>query len=620
MAPRRWRFRRRPLDGCQPARKRSPQRLRGVPFLRRIAARHTLLHDLRVRRGRVHTRRPLSVPRLPWLRFLSATAIGVAWAVSFPRPGVAGFAWIVPGLLLAVTGGIPSGLAFRVGYIGALAHFLVSLSWLRFIPFPAGAFAGWFLLSLFLALFPPLWALACWRFAQRLGLQATAQATPGWMDLADRLMALPWVRLNVWFLLCAAAWVTWEMLITRLFGGFPWNLLGASQYRMIPLIQIASATGVYGVSFLVVWFSVSLVTAVVFLARDPDRPALWRRPLVFPALMVVATAGSGFLGIASDTPQPRQLRIALIQPSIPQTVIFDPDATTNRFETLLQLTEQALAAQPDLVLWPEASLPGGISQQDFDRLTARIREAKVWMIFGSDDVEEDPPVAPGAEPSTRAYNAAFLVNPEGQVVAKYQKRRLVMFGEYIPFGRWFPFLQRLAPIGDGFHPGAKPVPFSLGSLDVTTSALICFEDNFPQEAREHAAAALDFLVNLTNNGWFGESSAQWQHAANATFRAIETGIPLIRSCNNGLSCWIDARGRMHSARIAEGRNIYDAGFEIISVAFGRPRPTLFLRVGDAFGWGCVLATFWYLRPRQFAVARSAGTPSRNPAPSPSPFP
>lgn len=545
------------------------------------------------------------MPRLPWLRFLTAAAIGIGWALCFPRPGIAGFAWVVPGLLLAVTGGSPSGLAFRVGYIGALAHFLVSLSWLRFIPFPAGAYAGWFCLSLFLALFPPLWALACWAFARRLGLAIRANEAAPWTRVADALIALPWVRLNVWFLLCAAAWVTWEMLITRLFGGFPWNLLGASQYRMIPLIQIASATGVYGVSFLVVWFSVSLVTSVLFLTREPDRPNLWRRPMVFPALMVVATAAGGFFAVLSDTPQPRQLKVALVQPSIPQTVIFDPDATTNRFETLFRLTEQALAAQPDLVLWPEASLPGGLSQEDFDRLTRRIREAKVWMIFGADDVEDDPPPAPGIEPTTRAYNAAFLVNPEGQVVAKYHKRRLVMFGEYIPFGRWLPFLQRLAPIGDGFYPGAKPVPFRMDSLNVTTSALICFEDNFPQEARDHAAAALDFLVNLTNNAWFGESSAQWQHAANAIFRAIETGLPLIRSCNNGISCWIDARGRVHSARIAEGRNVYDPGFEIVSVAYGQRRSTLFQRLGDVFGWTCVMATFFFLRP----LRRSGESPS-----------
>ncbi len=538
----------------------------------------------------------MSALRPPWLRFLLAVVTGAAWALSFPLPGIAGFAWIVPGLLLAVTAGAPAGLAYRAGYIAALTHFLVSLSWLRFIPFPAGAYAGWFLLSLFLALFPPLWALACWRFAERLGLVPSEPRATSWTALADALRQGSWLRLNAWFLLCAAAWVTWEMMITRLFGGFPWNLLGASQYRMIPLIQFASVTGVYGVSFLIAWFSVSLGTAVLFLARDPDRTLLWRRPLVFPALMVAATAAGGFFGIQTDSPQPRRIQIALIQPSIPQTVIFDPDATTNRFETLYRLTEQALAAKPDLVIWPEASLPGGLSQEDFDRLASRIREAGVWMIFGSEDVEATADSPTGTKRNPKAFNGAFLLNPQGRVASIYHKRRLVMFGEYIPFGRWFPFLQRLAPIGDGFHSGEKPVPFRMDSLDVETSALICFEDNFPQEAREHAAAGLDFLVNLTNNAWFGESSAQWQHVANAIFRSIETGLPLVRSCNNGISCWIDARGRLHSARLAEGRNVYDAGFEIVSVPFGRRPNTMFQRFGDVFGWSCVVATLAFLRP------------------------
>ncbi|MGE4181764.1 MAG: apolipoprotein N-acyltransferase [Limisphaerales bacterium] len=555
----------------------------------------------------------MSVPRPPWLRFVFALLTGVIWALAFPRAGIAGFAWLVPGLLLAVTSGAPEGLAFRTAYVAGLTHHLISLSWLRFIPFPAGAYAGWFSLSLFLALLPGLWVVACWRMARRLGFGiAPAKELIPWTTVADRFMALPWSRLNVWFLVCAASWVAWEMFITRFCGGFPWNLLGVSQYRMIPLIQIASATGVYGVSFLVAWFSVSLLTALLFLARDPDRPALWRRPLVFPALIVVATAAGGFAAVSTDAPQPRRLKVALVQPSIPQTVIFDPDATTNRFETLYRLTDQALAAQPDLILWPEASLPGGLSEEDFERLRRRLREAKVWMILGSDDIEEEAAGEPVGEPrgesSSRAYNAAFLINPEGRLAAKYHKRRLVIFGEFIPLRRWFPFLQRLAPIGDGFHPGARPVPFHMESLGITTSPLICFEDNFPQEARDHARALLDFLVNLTNNAWFGESSAQWQHAANSVFRTIETGLPLVRCCNNGLSCWIDSRGRLHSARLAEGRDIYAAGFEIVSVAFGNRRSTFFQRFGDVFGWFCVAATVAFLIPLPPPLTRSKSRP------------
>lgn len=532
---------------------------------------------------------------IPW-RFALAAGVGVLWALSFPLPGIAGFAWGVPGLLLAVSASDDGGLSFRAAYVAGAVHYLISLSWLRFIPFPAGAYAAWFALSLFLALFPALWTWLCWRAVRSLGIlpDRSPRRGSGWKELADALAATPWWRLNLWFLACGAAWVSWEMTQARLFGGFPWNLLGTSQYRLLPLIQIAAFTGVHGVTFLIVWFSVSLLTASLLLLRFPDRPVAWRRPLVFPALVMVIVSAGGFLSLLGRPQPTRHLSVALIQPSIPQTLIFDPGGATNRFETLLKLTEQALATRPDLVLWPEASLPGGLSRDNFEQLVERIREAKAWMIFGADEIEEI--TTDQGAPEVRAYNAAFLLNPQGEVAASYRKQRLVMFGEYIPLVRWLPFLRHLSPIGDGFQSGPGPVPFPLGDLGVTTSVLICFEDNFPQGARTHAGSSVDFLVNLTNDAWFGRSSAQWQHAANAAFRAIENGRPLIRSCNNGISCWIDSRGRLYSVRLADNRDVYDAGFETLSVPIAPVTATFYNQYGDVFGWVCVLATVAGIKP------------------------
>lgn len=517
-----------------------------------------------------------------WFRFALAAVAGVVWAVAFPSPGLAGLAWMAPGVLLAATAANERTTTWRLGYVAAAVHYLISLSWLRFIPFPAGAFAGWFALSLFLALFPPLWLLACHRGARTLGVLPTNRLS--WRELAERLSTVAWWRLNLWFLFCAAAWVAWEMVIARLWGGFPWNLLGASQYRLLPIIQTAAFVGVYGVSFFIVWFSVSLLTAVLLLIAFPDQPRRWRRPLVFPALVLVLVTGGGFLRVLGYPRPTRQLAVALVQPSIPQTVIFDPDAVTNRFEALERLSEQALAAKPDVLVWPEASLPGSLSRDNFNRIVDRVREAHAWWVFGADEVEATP--GANGEETILAYNAAFLVNPEGQIAATYHKRRLVMFGEYIPFGHWLPFLQRLAPIGDGFEAGREPVPFALGDLGVTASVLICFEDNFPQQAREHATPSIDFLLNLTNDAWFGESAAQWQHAANAVFRAIENGLPLVRCTNNGLSVWIDPLGRLHSIRLVQGQDVYAPGFEIAALGLGNRQPTLYNRFGDVFGWTC----------------------------------
>ena len=133
-----------------------------------------------------------------------------------------------------------------------------------------------------------------------------------------------------------------------------------------------------------------------------------------------------------------------------------------------------------------------------------------------------------------------------------------------------PFLERFRKAGGGFARGKGPVLFQIGSPRARISTLICFEDVFPHLAREHVDEDTDLLVNLTNNGWFGESAAQWQHAVSALFRAVENGVPLVRCANNGLTCWIDARGRMHETYFSGSRDIYRAGYKIARIPLRGP--------------------------------------------------
>ena len=165
-----------------------------------------------------------------------------------------------------------------------------------------------------------------------------------------------------------------------------------------------------------------------------------------------------------------------------------------------------------------------------------------------------------------------------------------MFGEYVPLGEQFPFLKRFAHVQGEFTPGAEAISFNISELDVQTPVLICFEDVFPHVTREHVREDSDFLLNLTNNGWFGESAAQWQHAANAVFRAVENGLPLVRCANNGLTCWVDRRGMVHQTYFPDSRDIYQAGYKIVNVplpARGKWPATFYREHGDWFGWGCV---------------------------------
>ena len=166
----------------------------------------------------------------------------------------------------------------------------------------------------------------------------------------------------------------------------------------------------------------------------------------------------------------------------------------------------------------------------------------------------------------------------------------MIFGEYIPLVTWLPFIKWFTPIEGGFTPGDKAVPFRLPNLNVKTSVLICFEDVFPHLTREYPDPDTDFLVNLTNNGWFGESAAQWQHAMTALFRAVENGLPLLRCSNNGLTCWVDAHGRIKKYFKDNQGTVYGKGFMTAEIPLLNPGekrvPTFYTRHGDIFGWTC----------------------------------
>jgi len=415
------------------------------------------------------------------------------------------------------------------------------------------------------------------------------EADQNWWTAAGGVFTTHWWQRAYWAILCAVLWVALEMVVAHFLSGFPWNLLGASQYRMLPLIQIASVSGVYGVSFLVVWFSVSLVIALLRVLRQPGLRWGWLLELR-PALLVllgVMLFGLGRLLERRETD--RELSVALIQPSIPQALIWDHSEDANRFAKIMELSKTALAARPDLLIWPESSMPN-LTEENFQAITNLIVAHKVWMILGADDVERGAglPRPDGND----YYNAAFLLSAQGQEVAAYRKQHLVMFGEYLPFARRLRFLRRIIPIPGDFTPGGKPVPFELAGLRVRLSTLICFEDVIPSLAREGPGNDIDLLLNLTNDGWFDQSAAQWQQAASAVFRAVENDLPLVRCTNNGLTCWIDSRGRLRQILQSQSGDVYAAGFLVAKIPLltaGQKRePTFYHRNGDWFGWGCLV--------------------------------
>jgi apolipoprotein N-acyltransferase len=259
------------------------------------------------------------VQRVLLSRYAFAGVAGLLLAFAFPKFSLAGLAWVAPGLMVGAALGRTGWERFRIGYVAGLIFYLVQLYWLLNIPFkwhgvPVGPAAGWLALCAYMALFPAVWVwLVSGLFDRKKG-EGGATALPGWLGRAGIC------------LYAAAAWVALEMVIARLFSGFPWDLLGVSQYKMLPLIQVASVSGVYGVSFLVIWVSTALLMAAVMMLRNPGVRSVALAEVALPLLVVALLFNSGFRELRRDQRMfSRELTVAMVQPSIPQTLIWDPD-------------------------------------------------------------------------------------------------------------------------------------------------------------------------------------------------------------------------------------------------------------------------------------------------------
>ena len=515
--------------------------------------------------------------------YLLALLAGLVLAVAFPKFSVAGFAWLVPALMLFAARKKNGADAFRTGWVSGFAFWLASLYWLLLIPVTGFPILGWVLLAAYCALFFGAWTFQVSGF---------------------RFQVSSWLSRQLWMLGGAAAWVALEFLRGWFISGFPWSFLGCSQYQLVPLLQIAAFTGVFGVSFLVVWFSLAIYSAAEMIYAHPAKRHVWQAEIILPLTAVIFCYVGGMFHLHSAAPtndiSPRTLHVTSIQPSVPQSLIWSSAEDANRFHELLARSQRALTNATDLLLWPEAALPKMLryDEETFRAVTGLARTNHLWIVLASDDVE--PAKHPTHTNEENYFNAAFLISPDGQLVDRYCKQKLVIFGEYVPLARWLPFLKWFTPIEGGFTAGEKPGVFALENLSVRLAPLICFEDTFPASGRAAAAADdLDFIVNLTNDGWFGEGAEQRQHLANSVFRAVETGLPLLRSCNNGVTCWLDAHGRIQKVFADEHGSEYGPGaftFELpLRPAGEKYAPTFYQKHGNVFAWLCVAGTVWFFR-------------------------
>ncbi|MFH2137707.1 MAG: apolipoprotein N-acyltransferase [Candidatus Omnitrophota bacterium] len=350
------------------------------------------------------------------------------------------------------------------------------------------------------------------------------------------------------------AWIAAEYARSYLLTGFGWALLGHSQFKNIYLIQISNVLGVWGISFIIVMVNVLISQLIIKKFRIClHDPALW-----IVLLFVFVVYGYGAICLQQPIPA-LDLKISIIQPNIPQEQKWDPVYTKSILNRFAELTTEAAKDHPDLIVWPETSVPGYLLDEPklYKNITTLAQEIKTNLLVGSprEDLARH-----------KYYNSAFLFSPEGELLKYHDKIHLVPFGEYIPCEKILGFLYD-AGIGD-FSPGEKytvfEVPNKKGQL-VRFAVLVCFEDMFPSLVKKFHRQKADILITITNEAWFGISSEPIQHLAASVFRAVENHSWFIRSANTGISCFIDPQGKIRAKVEQDNEDIFIPGFKTLSL-------------------------------------------------------
>jgi apolipoprotein N-acyltransferase len=371
-------------------------------------------------------------------------------------------------------------------------------------------------------------------------------------------------------LLAAGLWVALEFLRTHLFSGFPWALLGYTQYRQPTVRLLAAAVGVYGISALLLLVNGTLTRLLVQGLEARGQAIGWRARLLPAgpaALAVLATVGYAQL-LWHDPTGGAAIRVGLLQGNIDQSLKWDRSYQTATLAIYERLVKRVAAEKPGLIVWPETAVPFFLRREmDLsDRVFRLAGETGIPMLVGSPDVGEDG----------RIYNTVFLLASNGQIRGRYDKRHLVPFGEYVPLHQILFFLDKLVV---GIGELARGHRATVLSLDTARfSVVICYEVIFPGEVREFVVDGAEFLVNVTNDAWFGRSGAPYQHLAMAAMRAVENGTYLVRAANTGVSAVIAPTGEIQMQT-----DIFTQA-SLVGSIHPRRGETPYTRYGDVLAW------------------------------------
>lgn len=451
--------------------------------------------------------------KLNWNMIYSAMLSGILLFLSFPKYGSGFVAWIalIP-LFWAIkdTSSLKQG--FVLGFISGIIFNIGLIYWITYVVVNYGY------LPLYLGIIIML-LLACY-----LSLY-TALFAAGIVFLRQKIAL---------FLAAPALWICLEYCKSYLFTGFPWENLGYSQYLNHNIVQFADISGVFGLSFLIVLANSALFELIV--------KKSWKEFIVAAGVVFIIT---GVLIYGINRPKQIEealgkaagIEVSLIQGNISQAIKWNDGYRRETINIYEQLSLQDTQAKEKLLVWPETALP--FSYQDGDEFQKQVRDVslktKSWFIFGSTSYEN-------SKNNLNFYNSAYLLSPAGEIKGRYDKVHLVPYGEYVPLRNFFPFINKLtAGIGD-FSSGTGYYPLNMNGKKI--GVLICYEGILPLAAADYKKEGAELLVNITNDAWFGPTSAPFQHFSMAVFRAVETRLYLVRAANTGISAIINPGGEI----------------------------------------------------------------------------
>ena len=503
----------------------------------------------------------MNLRKIEYRKNIFAAALsGLLLTAAFPKIGLDWLAWFALVPLLYVLRDQSAGSGFRLGFIAGLVHFLSLLYWLVPVMRTYGYLPAYLsvsvliLLAAFLALFMASFAAA---------LSAVGKKP------VCCLVTIPLL------------WVALEYLRSFLFSGFPWELLGYSQFNRLQLIQISDILGVYGLSALIAYVNGAVfITLLYFTKRrwlDADITKGLATGAVIALILGIALGWSyghwrlktidDLIAVSPKT------RIAVVQGNIDQAIKWDPAFQIDTVKKYNRLSSSITTQRPDLIVWPESATPFYFlyDVKPTELVFEGIQQTATDYLIGSPSFVQSDEVV-------RYFNSAYLISPLIKNMSKYDKTHLVPFGEYVPFKKWLPFLGKIvAQVGD-FKAGMKGKTLLWKTERVGVQ--ICYEIIFPGLSRAMAKNNASLLINITNDAWFGKTSGPYQHFSMTVFRAVENRRALARSANTGISGFIDPAGRV----LASTPLLQDAAL-VRSLPLMKTK-TVYTRIGDLFAQVC----------------------------------